>query len=79
MVHGFCVRCSTRPMKTAEYMCPGAFDDDEPFGHYALNMPFYTHFTSPIRRYADLVVHWQVRVLEQGGCTALVAIPIATC
>lgn len=35
-------------------------DDPDDFRHYALNVPLYTHFTSPIRRYADIIVHRQL-------------------
>lgn len=47
----------SRPMQMALYFCSGMLPDPEQFRHYALNVPLYTHFTSPIRRFADVIVH----------------------
>lgn len=46
----------TKPMKPAQYFAAGR-QAPETWGHYALAIYCYTHFTSPIRRYADVLVH----------------------
>ena len=49
-------------MQRAEYTYCGDLSKDE-LRHTALNFDLYTHFTSPIRRYPDLLVHRLIKYI----------------
>lgn len=61
---------ATRSMTQAVYFSSGEVSDPE-YLHYGLAAPVYTHFTSPIRRYADVLVH---RLLS--ACLGFVSLPM---
>eukprot|EP00912_Choanoflagellata_sp_UC4_P001017 UC4_evm1s627 len=55
------------PMQVAQYCCAeGKSVEEKELRHYALAVDLYTHFTSPIRRYADVIVHRQLDAALRG-------------
>ena len=55
-----------KAMRRAKYVVAGKIKPEQ-FQHYALNVPLYTHFTNPSRRYADIVVHRQLEAALSNG------------
>ncbi|KAJ6145408.1 Virulence protein SSD1 [Penicillium chermesinum] len=56
-----------KAMQRAKYFV-GAGSGDELRQHYTFNVPVYTHFTNPSRRYSDIVVHRQLEsILSEGA------------
>ncbi|ODQ68117.1 RNB-domain-containing protein [Nadsonia fulvescens var. elongata DSM 6958] len=52
-------------MVGAKYFVAGKADI-ETYSHYYFNLPLYTHFTSPLRRYADVIVQRQIKAIIEG-------------
>ena len=55
-----------KAMQRAKYFVAGRARQDQ-YPHFALNLPLYTHFTNPSRRYADIIVHRQLEVALSNG------------
>ncbi|KAI5151578.1 exosome complex exonuclease DIS3/RRP44, partial [Enteropsectra breve] len=56
-------RMITRSLQQAIYFVSG---DSADYFHYGLATPVYTHFTSPIRRYPDIIVHRTLSYIIEG-------------
>jgi protein SSD1 len=55
-----------KTMQQPKYFCAGAFDILK-YSHFSTGTPLFTHFTSPLRRYADIIVHRQLESALSGG------------
>jgi protein SSD1 len=57
-----------KTLQPPKYFCTGTMDILK-YSHFSLNIPLYTHFTSPSRRFSDLIVHRQLKCALENGKT----------
>ncbi|KAJ5987405.1 hypothetical protein N7451_011770 [Penicillium sp. IBT 35674x] len=55
-----------KAMQRAKYYVGSSVADDQRL-HYTFNVPVYTHFTNPSRRYTDIIVHRQLESILSDG------------
>ncbi|KAI8150195.1 hypothetical protein BJV82DRAFT_662281 [Fennellomyces sp. T-0311] len=54
-----------KTLQAPKYFCTGTLDIMK-YSHYALSVPLFTHFTSPSRRFSDIIVHRQLETALTG-------------
>jgi protein SSD1 len=55
-----------KTLQPPKYFCTGIFDISK-YSHYSAGTPLFTHFTAPLRRYADIIAHRQLDAVLSGG------------
>ncbi|KAI7887622.1 uncharacterized protein EV154DRAFT_573678 [Mucor mucedo] len=55
-----------KTLQAPKYFCSGSVDIVK-YQHYSLNIPLFTHFTAPSRRFADIIVHRQLEASLEAG------------
>jgi protein SSD1 len=55
-----------KTIQPPSYFCSGVLDISK-YMHFATGAPLFTHFTSPLRRFADIIVHRQLESVLKNG------------
>jgi DIS3-like exonuclease 2 len=57
VLYSILMQYAAKPMQSTKYFCSREFKEKEKWAHCRHAIPLYTHFTSPMQRYPDIIVH----------------------